>query len=124
MNQDSGFWHASSVKQGRLQACFRNVIYRFLEVTDELQRRYTWMRVMGRQPCRLKVSNPIYVEHTGNLYEIRDSHSTDGHFVKSVRGRIEIAAKASLVGLGSEIRDLRGGKSAPHLILNRRENLK
>jgi len=79
---------------------------------------------MGRQPCGLKVSNPIYVEHTGNLYEIRDSHSTDGHFVKSVRGRIEIAAKASLVGLGSEIRDLRGGKSVPHLILNRRENLK
>ena len=83
VNQDSGFWHASSVKQGRLQACFRNVIYRFLEVTDELQRRYTWMRVMGRQPCRLKVSNPIYVEHAGNLYEIRDSHSMDGHFVRA-----------------------------------------
>jgi hypothetical protein len=31
---------------------------------------------------------------------------------------------ASLVRLGSEIRDLRGGKSVPHLILNRRENFK
>src|SRR6266481_5220572 len=26
VNEDSGFWHASSVKQSRLQTCFRNVI--------------------------------------------------------------------------------------------------
>ncbi len=35
----------------------------------------------------------------------------DGTLCKSVLGCIEIATKASLVRPGSEIRDLRGGKS-------------
>src|SRR5258707_15525377 len=73
--------------------CFRNVIYRFLEVTDELQRRYQPIRAMGRQPCGLKVSNPIYVEHVGNLYETRDSHSMDGHFVRAFEAASKLQHK-------------------------------
>jgi hypothetical protein len=56
-------------------------------------------------------SNPIHVEHLGNFCEVRESHSVGGTLRKSVRGRIEIATKASLLRPGSEIRDLRGGKS-------------
>jgi hypothetical protein len=67
--------------------------------------------LLFRQTCRSRVSNPIHSENFGNLYKVRESHSMDGTLCKSVRGRIEIATKAILVKPGSEIRDLRGGKS-------------
>ena len=67
--------------------------------------------LLFRQACGSRVSNPIHVEHLGNLSEVRSLIQWTEHFCKSVRGRIEIATKASLVSAGSEIRDLRGGKS-------------
>src|SRR5882724_4788789 len=55
------------------------------------------LALLFRQLCHSRVSNPIHVEHVGNLCEVRESHSVDGTVCKSVRGRIEIATKASSV---------------------------